>query len=848
MTTEHIDIVVTEKGSRIVKRNLEDLGQGSRTAAAGVSFLRNTLSVLGGSALLIGLSRQAETYTQINNRLRLVTSSSQNLRKINDELFASAQRTRTSYEATVDLYSRVARNAETLGLSQKRLLAITETVNQAIRVSGGSTQEAEAGVRQFGQALGSGALRGDELVSVLENMPRLARAIADGMGVTIGQLRQLGSDGELTSAKIVKALEKTAPGIAKEFAQLRPTIGEAFTVLNNSAIRFIGQLDQTLGLSQAVSAALIFLAQHLDTVAKLAVIAGLSLAAAFAASRASAIISTVSQVIALERALGATSTASALFGAAMKIAQGGVRALTAAIAANPIGLLIVAITAAISYLVLFRDQISVTSDGVVSLGDVFRAIFSFIQELIAPVVEFFRTAWVGGLAAVEERFGPFAAFIADVFSFIVNSAKAYINAIVGLWVGAYRTIIAAWSLFGPAMRDIGVIAMNGLIGVVESGVKGVLSAVQSMLNFIGSAAEAVGAKNPFANLINPDKIVNLAQFKGKVTGAAAQLGNTFSKEFGVALSTDYVGGAIDSVLARAREIANKRIAETSGGTLNPSGLPTVPGIAGDGQGKAKKDAKADKSPLAQMSDEMRRIIDLYNEIKGPQIEFEANVRALDTLLAAGIINVDEYAKKWRELRIAFLDTQNSFAAGAERGFLKVAQDLGDAAKNIETVIKNTFSSAEDAIVKFVTTGKVDIKELVNSVIEDLVRLVTKQLILAPIANMLGGLFGGGGGGGGFLSGLGGIFSSLFGGGLGFATGGGFNVGGGGGVDSQMVAFRATPGERVNVTRPGQEQDSGGGRQTVIVNINAQDADSFRRSESQIAAKLARAAQRGRRNL
>jgi hypothetical protein len=161
MTTERIDIVVTEKGSRVVKRNLEDIGQGSRTAAAGVGFLRNTLAILGGSALLIGLSRQAETYTQINNRLRLVTSSSQNLRRINDELFASAQRTRSSYEGTVDLYSRVARNAEQLGLSQERLLKITESVNQAIRVSGASSEEAASGVLQFGQALGSGKLQGD---------------------------------------------------------------------------------------------------------------------------------------------------------------------------------------------------------------------------------------------------------------------------------------------------------------------------------------------------------------------------------------------------------------------------------------------------------------------------------------------------------------------------------------------------------------------------------------------------------------------------------------------------------------------------------------------------------------
>lgn len=123
--------------------------------------------------------------------------------------------------------------------------------------------------------------------------------------------------------------------------------------------------------------------------------------------------------------------------------------------------------------------------------------------------------------------------------------------------------------------------------------------------------------------------------------------------------------------------------------------------------------------------------------------------------------------------------------------------------------------------------------------------------MSGLGNIFSSIFGGGGGGGGiggFLTSLiGGIFGG--GGGLGFATGGGFNVSGKGGVDSQLVAFRASPGERVEVKRPGQTGSEGGGqRQQIVFNIQTQDAESFRRSESQIAARMARLANSGRRNL
>jgi len=111
------------------------------------------------------------------------------------------------------------------------LIDFTETVSKSITISGSTAQEAAAGVIQFGQALASSRLSGDELRSVLEQMPRLAQAIAEGMGVGIGQLREMGEAGELSATKVLDALRKAAPEIAKEFDALAPLLLGALVLL-----------------------------------------------------------------------------------------------------------------------------------------------------------------------------------------------------------------------------------------------------------------------------------------------------------------------------------------------------------------------------------------------------------------------------------------------------------------------------------------------------------------------------------------------------------------------------------------------------------------------------------------
>lgn len=222
---------------------------GAARSVHGLAVATGRLQVaLGGLAVGFAVRefvRMADTMTVLRGRLRLVTSGTEELARVEQQLFRVAQETRASFESTIDLYARVGRSSAELGLTSERLVGVTRTINQAIQVSGASATEASAGLVQFAQGLASGALRGDELRSVLEQMPRLAQAIADGMGVTIGQLRELGTEGALNAQTVIKALEGQADIIASEFAQIPRTVGQAMTQLNNDLIRVFDQSAQT---------------------------------------------------------------------------------------------------------------------------------------------------------------------------------------------------------------------------------------------------------------------------------------------------------------------------------------------------------------------------------------------------------------------------------------------------------------------------------------------------------------------------------------------------------------------------------------------------------------------------
>mgnify|MGYP000470402105 CR=1 FL=1 len=148
-----------------------------------------------------------------------------------------------------DLYFKVSQNADKLGISMTGVATVTETVAKTLALSGASTQGAEAAILQFGQALASGAIRGDEFNSVAENAPALMDALSRALGVTKGELRNLAAQGALTSDVLITAIQEQSQEVDKQFGKTATTIGQAFTKLTNSMMFFVGQLNEATGAS-----------------------------------------------------------------------------------------------------------------------------------------------------------------------------------------------------------------------------------------------------------------------------------------------------------------------------------------------------------------------------------------------------------------------------------------------------------------------------------------------------------------------------------------------------------------------------------------------------------------------
>lgn len=213
----------------------------------------NALSFAGIGIGAVEIIQLADAYGQMTGRLKLATQFSGDFAQIQEDLRNSSRATRADLGATVNLYTQLAPSLKGVGMSGKETVGIITTINKAIGLSGASAQAAEAALLQLGQGFAGGALRGEELNSIMEQTPALAQAIADGLGVSRGELRKMGEEGKLTAEVVAKALQNVSEQIDKDFAQVPVTVGQALTNLKNEFLIFVGETDKAAGGTSALA-------------------------------------------------------------------------------------------------------------------------------------------------------------------------------------------------------------------------------------------------------------------------------------------------------------------------------------------------------------------------------------------------------------------------------------------------------------------------------------------------------------------------------------------------------------------------------------------------------------------
>ncbi len=224
------------------------------------------LSINWASGKVQEIVQIADAWNMMSARLKLATAGQREYAVAQKELFNIAQRIGVPIQETATLYGKLQQAVRMLGGEQQDALTITESISQALRLSGASATEAQSSLLQFGQALASGVLRGEEFNSVVENSPRLAQALADGLNVPIGRLRKLAEEGRLTADVVVNALMSQKDKLAAEYAELPATVSQAFTRLSNAFGLWISKLDESTGFTKKLAEALTWLSDNLDTV------------------------------------------------------------------------------------------------------------------------------------------------------------------------------------------------------------------------------------------------------------------------------------------------------------------------------------------------------------------------------------------------------------------------------------------------------------------------------------------------------------------------------------------------------------------------------------------------------
>ena len=262
-----IDLLMIGLG--IDTRRLRDgeraLGRLQQAGNKAENALGRMASMLASAFAVSKIIEYADAYTNLQNRLKLVTDSTEALGQATQNVIDIAQNSRQALGATGDLYFKISQNADKLGLSVADVSQVTETFGKTLALSGAGTQQAEAAILQFSQALASGVIRGDEFNSVAENAPAAMDAFSRALGVGKGELRKLAAEGALTSDVLIQALKEQSEEVDKAFGKTESTISQAFTNLKNNVIVFVGQMNQATESSKGFVSSLDGLSNWLES-------------------------------------------------------------------------------------------------------------------------------------------------------------------------------------------------------------------------------------------------------------------------------------------------------------------------------------------------------------------------------------------------------------------------------------------------------------------------------------------------------------------------------------------------------------------------------------------------------
>jgi tape measure domain-containing protein len=260
-------VLDTRDFDRGISRAKKSVSEFTSSSSKEFDTLKASVAGIFGAIATDQIIKYADSYTNLQNKLRSVFESQTQAAEAFSNIKSIATETRSSIKDVGDLYTKLSIATKEAGVSQTEVAQMTETFTKALKLSGAESAQASSAILQFGQAMASGKLQGDEFRSLMENSPVFMRKLSDALGVSIGKMRDLSKDGMLTAEVIRAGMTAIAPEVENEFGRTVSTVGDSFTYLKDQVMLMIGRVQESTGVFTTLSEIIRGFANNLDLVA-----------------------------------------------------------------------------------------------------------------------------------------------------------------------------------------------------------------------------------------------------------------------------------------------------------------------------------------------------------------------------------------------------------------------------------------------------------------------------------------------------------------------------------------------------------------------------------------------------
>lgn len=841
-----------------VRVSTGDAEPGIKRVQDGLTGIESTLGSIAESVGLYELGRQAldltESYEKVENRLRTLVSGEEELRSTTAALFQVSEQSRGSFDATANVYARLARAAEGTGVSQQALLQATKALNEEAVIQGRSSEDLTGIVGQLSIALQTGTLNARALRLIFRDFPDLASALETQLGTTSQEFKKLGQEGKISGEDILKALTSASDVIDQRFGKTIVTVDSAMTNLRTNFQQFITQENESLGVTHAFAEGIQFASDHVNVLtgalAALGALLGgeLLVKAVNFATRAGAGLQLVSSGALATAAdisliaapfveLGyfitkiadeekrASEAASGLGGELTKFGEAGlvvtllqkkVHDLNAEVAANPGN------ERAQSLLKQYDEQLHAATKSLDDLSEAKKKSAAQDQQVTNAVKDLEDQNRLLGLGNQERKVqtellriekdlrlqgvtldpGKEKAITDQIrenvalqdLTKIIDSARAkhedYERAVrlasEALVAGAisereYQDVLKSGGIdkelddlkqatrllqesskqreVETALRKAQTEIGRELTGAEQEAVvvavrhKDAIAEQAKELQAINEPIQAYADKVAALNTLLRDGKITAVDYNNALSSSGPQGPKAPDKSLleaapGGGLKPESTG-PVSETIAKLREemeligaTNEERKLQT---TLAQAAISANRALTADEVSQITNVVKATSQETEQLEGEKRALEEtgkihkqVLDSIVGDQAHYAGVLTQTTVAFERGEISAEQYYRALLKIDQEARQTDTTISGGLHRAFDQIGLELTDTGKLLETSVVDAFHHANDALVSFATTGKLNFKSFADSVIQDLARLALQQAEAGLFSAIFGG--------------------------------------------------------------------------------------------------------------